>query len=107
MWTTNSTRPRPAWPRNVTHAVLQLVHLFLHRGRDDVVRPQDIALPPYYPDTPRVRADLARHYNNVHRMDARVGEILDQLAEDGLLDATVVMSGFGTAAGVVLIAISV
>jgi arylsulfatase A-like enzyme len=83
--------PRPAWPRSAAHAVMQLVHLFLHRGHDDVVRPEDVRLPPYYPDTPLVRADVARHYNNVHRMDERVGEILDQLQADGLLDSTVVI----------------
>ncbi len=83
--------PRPAWPRSAAHAVMQLVHLFLHRGHDEVVRPADVPLPPYYPDTPLVRADVARHYNNVHRMDERVGEILDQLEADGLLDSTVVI----------------
>jgi arylsulfatase A-like enzyme len=83
--------PRPALPHNGAHAFMQLIHLFLHIGHDDVVSPEDVALPPYYPDTPLVRADIARHYNNVHLMDERVGEILDQLAADGLLDSTVVI----------------
>jgi arylsulfatase A-like enzyme len=83
--------PRPALPRSGAHAFMQLLHLFLHIGHDDVVSPEDVALPPYYPDTPLVRADVARHYNNVHRMDERVGEILDQLQADGLLDSTVVI----------------
>jgi N-sulfoglucosamine sulfohydrolase len=83
--------PRPALPRSFAHAYMQLVHLFLHRGHDDVVSPEDVALPPYYPDTPLVRADMARHYNNVHCMDEHVGEILDQLEADGLLDSTVVI----------------
>jgi len=83
--------PRPALPRNAAHAYMQLIHLFLHIGHDDVVSPEDVPLPPYYPDTPLVRADVARHYNNVHRMDERVGEILDQLQADGLLDSTVVI----------------
>jgi arylsulfatase A-like enzyme len=83
--------PRPAWPRSGVHATMQLIHLFLHIGHDDVVSAEDVALPPYYPDTPLVRADVARHYNNAHRMDERVGEILDQLEADGLLDSTVVI----------------
>ena len=70
--------PRLTLPRSGAHAVMQLVHLYLHRGHEDVVSPEDVTLPPYYPDTPLVRADVARHYNNVHRMDERVGEILDQ-----------------------------
>ncbi len=83
--------PRPALPRSAAHAYMQLLHLYLHRGHDDVVGPQDVSLPPYYPDTPLVRADVARHYNNVHRMDERVGEMLDQLEADGLMDSTVVI----------------
>jgi arylsulfatase A-like enzyme len=83
--------PRPALPRSGAHAYMQLIHLLLHIGHDDVVSPEDVSLPPYYPDTPRVRADVARHYNNVHRMDERVGEILDELQADGLLDSTVVI----------------
>ncbi len=49
-----------------------------------------IRVPPYYPDTPLVRRDLARHYDNVALLDARVGEILDQLDAEGLAESTVV-----------------
>jgi hypothetical protein len=70
---------------------MQLIHLYLHLGHEDVVSPEDVLLPPYYPDTSLVRADIARHYNNVHRMDERVGEILGQLEADGLLDSTLVI----------------
>lgn len=52
--------------------------------------PDAVKLPPYYPDTPAVRHDLAQHYDNVARLDARVGEILATLEEDGLADDTVV-----------------
>jgi arylsulfatase A-like enzyme len=83
--------PRPALPRSTAHAYMQIIHFFLHIGHDDVVNPEDVPLPPYYPDTPLVRADVARHYNNVHRMDERVGEILDQLRADGLSESTVVI----------------
>jgi len=83
--------PRPALPRSGPHAYMQLIHLWLHWGHEDVVHPEQVSLPPYYPDTALVRSDMARHYNNVHRMDERVGEILDQLEADGLLDSTVVI----------------
>src|SRR5690606_30346936 len=52
--------------------------------------PDAVRVPPYYPDTPVVRRDFARHYDNVARMDARVGEILALLEEDGVADNTVV-----------------
>ncbi len=83
--------PRPAWPRSGVHAVMQLVHLSLHVGHRFAVAPEDVVVPPYYPDTPRVRADLVRLYDNVHRMDQRVGEILAELEQDGLLESTVVI----------------
>ena len=47
-------------------------------------------MPPYYPDTPAVRDELARMYDNIHDMDAQVGEILRQLEDDGLADNTIV-----------------
>lgn len=49
-----------------------------------------VAVPPYYPDTPAVRVELARHYDNVASLDARVGELLARLEEDGIADDTVV-----------------
>ena len=55
------------------------------------VLPSDVIVPPYYPDHPVVRADLARHYNNVHAMDARVGALLDRLEADGLTENTIVI----------------
>jgi N-sulfoglucosamine sulfohydrolase len=56
-----------------------------------VVPPERVILPPYYPDTPVVRRDVARVYSNVAVMDHEVGRILAQLEEDGLADATIVI----------------
>ncbi len=52
--------------------------------------PAQVSLPPYYPDTPTVRADIARHYDNIARMDAWVGGLLQELGEAGLLDSTII-----------------
>ena len=52
--------------------------------------PAAAPLPPYYPDTPAVRRDIARYYDLVSLMDAQAGEILAALAADGLADDTVV-----------------
>lgn len=67
------------------------LHTWLHRGVGDVVSAGDVTLPPYYPDLPEVRSDIARHYNNIRTMDRRVGEILAALDEDGLADDTIVI----------------
>jgi arylsulfatase A-like enzyme len=59
--------------------------------RADVVKPADVKIPPYYPDTPAVRETLAQTCNNIHAMDRWVGEHLAALEADGLLDSTVIM----------------
>ena len=55
-----------------------------------VTDPTAVPVPPYYPDTPVVRNDIARHYDNIADMDQEVDEILRQLEEDGLADNTIV-----------------
>ncbi|HEV2293887.1 MAG TPA: sulfatase [Tepidisphaeraceae bacterium] len=59
--------------------------------RSDVVKSQDVKVPPYYPDTPTVRQTLAQTYNNIAAMDDWVGERLAELEKDALLDSTVVV----------------
>ncbi len=49
-----------------------------------------LRVPPYFPDTPAVRNQLAALYTQVTLMDRRVGEILRELEEDGLGRETVV-----------------
>ncbi len=56
-----------------------------------VTNPETVVLPSYYPDVPEVRADLARHYDNIRQMDRHVGRILEELRADGLLSNTVVI----------------
>jgi arylsulfatase A-like enzyme len=58
---------------------------------EPVTDPAAVLLPPYYPDLPDVRRDLARHYDNIHAMDRRLGAILEQLEADGLADDTIVV----------------
>ncbi len=59
-------------------------------GQKLVHDPAKVVLPPYYPDTPMVRDNLARYYDNVTRMDKQAGRILRRLEDDGLADNTVV-----------------
>lgn len=53
-------------------------------------KPERLNLPPYYPDTPRVRKDWARNYELITAMDHQVGRVLKELEEDGLADSTIV-----------------
>jgi arylsulfatase A-like enzyme len=53
--------------------------------------PAQVALPPYYPDTPAVRQDWAGYLNAVSGLDVQVGRVLQRLEEDGLAESTVVI----------------
>ena len=52
--------------------------------------PDDVVVPPYLPDLPEIRRDIARYHDRVTDMDARVGQILAGLENDGLADTTIV-----------------
>lgn len=56
-----------------------------------VVPPERVILPPYYPDTPTIRRDVARVYSNVAIMDRQVGELLAEVEAAGLADDTIVV----------------
>ncbi len=75
VFNTSRTHESRVWPNPEEEAVLD---------------PDSITLPPYYPDTPIIRRDYARHLDNISRMDEWVNELLQQLEEDGLADNTIV-----------------
>lgn len=52
--------------------------------------PDDISIPPYFPDVPVVRELWARYYNNITALDFWIKDLLDQLEEDGLAENTIV-----------------
>ena len=52
--------------------------------------PAKANLPPYYPDTPIVRKNWARYYDQVTKMDGQAARFLKELDDDGLADSTVV-----------------
>jgi arylsulfatase A-like enzyme len=54
------------------------------------VRPQDVVLPSYLPDTPGMRQSLSRHYNAATQMDAQLGQHLSDLEADGLAEDTII-----------------
>jgi len=52
--------------------------------------PAEVAVPPFYPDTPGIRGALAARLELAALLDRDVGRILDELAADGLADDTIV-----------------
>lgn len=47
--------------------------------------------PPFLPDTPEIRADLADYYAEVETFDSQVGDLLKTLDEQGLAENTLVI----------------
>jgi arylsulfatase A-like enzyme len=61
------------------------------RGEDELLVFLDsVPVPPYFPDNEVIRHDLAVNYSNLKRMDTELGEILQQLREDGLYDNSII-----------------
>jgi len=83
--------PRYAFPRNKFHLMGQLKHIKNHWDTKDQVLDADVEVPPYYPDTPVVRKDIARQYNNLITVDRQVGEILEKLEASGRAYNTIVI----------------
>jgi arylsulfatase A-like enzyme len=54
------------------------------------VKPDQVRVPAYLPDTTDVRGDIAAYYNAVERMDAEIGAKIKELDEAGLADDTIV-----------------
>jgi len=54
------------------------------------LKPSEVRIPPYQPDTPEIRADWARYYNHMLVMDGQIAAKLRDLEKDGLADNTIV-----------------
>ncbi|MEN8160372.1 MAG: sulfatase [Myxococcota bacterium] len=90
---THESQVWPTWHVASSAATWLLLPLRLrnHARWEHRTDPAALTVPPYYPDTPVVRADLARHYDNIAAMDRLVGETLAALERDGLAEDTVVI----------------
>ena len=54
------------------------------------LKPNDVPIPPYFPNTPAHRASWTMHYSAARGADAQVEQIIAQLKSDGELDNTIV-----------------
>ncbi len=61
-----------------------------HVRDGEKLKPNDVPLPPYFPDVKALRAAWTMHYNSARGADARVENILAQLKADGQLEKTIV-----------------
>lgn len=56
-----------------------------------VYRPEDVIVPPFLPDTPECRAELAEYYQSVSRLDQGVGRLVQVLKDTGQYDRTLIV----------------
>ncbi|MEX2594548.1 MAG: sulfatase [Anditalea sp.] len=63
----------------------------LHKPVDKLRHdPEKIPIAPYHPSAPEMKHDWAQYYDKMEDMDARVGEILQELEDAGLAESTIV-----------------
>ncbi|QZT37563.1 sulfatase [Halosquirtibacter xylanolyticus] len=55
------------------------------------VDPDNVIVPDYYKDTPLVRRAISRKYSNIEAFDKQVGEWIDKLKKQNLLDKTIIV----------------
>ncbi len=60
------------------------------RQQKELVDPGKIELPPYYPDHPVVRDEVANYLDAVNYWDTQLGAVLDSLKAEGLLENTAI-----------------
>jgi N-sulfoglucosamine sulfohydrolase len=54
-------------------------------------RPADVIVPPYLPDMPEVRKELAFYYDEITRLDNYVGKVMAELEQQGVAENTLVL----------------
>lgn len=68
-----------------------------HRGYDagsgirSGLKPEDVAVPPFFPDAPEIRSDICDYYCEIERCDREIGEMMALLEKAGQLENTIVV----------------
>ena len=53
-------------------------------------KPENVVVPPFLVDDPETRSDLASYYNEVTRFDYYIGQVVEELKNQGELDNTLI-----------------
>jgi arylsulfatase A-like enzyme len=74
---------------------VQITYQNTHRAwknyKEIEVDPATVDVPPYYPDTPLVRRDIANGLEEIEMMDQAVGKLLKRLDDEGIAKKTLVV----------------
>lgn len=60
-------------------------------GLKSGMKPENVEVPPFLPDTPEVREDMLDYYQEVVEYDAEIGSLLETLDKTGLSDNTLLV----------------
>jgi len=66
-------------------------HRPFKRGGSDTFDPKDVIVPPYLPDTPECRQELAKYYGSVQRTDSGLVRLMEILKQTGHWDDTMII----------------
>lgn len=66
-------------------------HRPFRREGSDVFDPNDVVVPPYLPDSPQCREELAQYYGSAQRMDRGLGRLIEILKETGHWEDTLII----------------
>jgi hypothetical protein len=72
------------------HEVTHESRIWVNAGHPQLVDPEVITIPDFYPSIPVVKKDVARKYSNIEELDAQIGDWLKRLEKEGLLDKTII-----------------
>ena len=69
------------------------------RGQETSADPRGVFVPPIHPATPTFRYTYARYHDRIASLDRQIGDVVDDLTQDGLLEETFIFV-FGDHGGV-------
>ena len=52
---------------------------------------EDVIVPPYLPDLPIIRKELALYYDEITRLDSYLGQVMDEIERQGVADNTLIL----------------
>ncbi len=59
--------------------------------REQPFLPEEVEVPPFLPDTPEVRAELAQYYQSIARLDRGIGRLVEILKQEGCYERTAII----------------
>jgi uncharacterized sulfatase len=68
-----------------------LTHRPFRPDKRDPIDPDEVELPPYYPDDPVARQDWADYLESIQVLDTQIGVAMQWLVKEGLAENTIVM----------------